>query len=134
MPNKHILNRLHRAGLIGALCSLAAAQQAIAQTYFPQAGMPEAHYWQDLPGVLVVKPQATVRSIFSRNPDQISLNQLMRFQSPNLMRTYTPKTDQQWAREDAQRETVSNRFGESAWHYGWGVGFEDIRLRVSFDF
>ncbi|MFK8019599.1 MAG: hypothetical protein AB8B86_07515 [Pseudomonadales bacterium] len=105
-----------------------------ADAYFPEVGVPEAHFWAMDPGVRLAKPQATVHSLFRKNASQISLRQLQALHAPSKLSQFRPRTDQQWALEAASRETVSSRLGESKWHYGWGVGFEDIKLRLTFDF
>lgn len=117
-----------------AMCAVFVIQPSNADPYFPEVGIPEAHFWAMDPGVRLAKQQPTVRSLFRKNANQISLNQLQALHAPSSLSQFRPKTDQQWALEAANRETVSSRLGESKWHYGWGVGFEDIKLRLTFDF
>ncbi len=107
---------------------------ATAQTDYRAAGMPEAHYWEELPGYRSAKPQAPVSELLGPEPLAVSVDQLQQMKKTDLRDTYRLLTDEQQARRDAERETAASRIGESNWHYGWGVGLDDVKFRLSYDF
>lgn len=122
--------------LIGAAicCSAVISIKASAQTDYQSASMPEAHFWEELPGYQSAKPQASVVELLGPKPLTVSVDQLQHMQQRDQRETYRLLTDAQQARRDAERETAASRIGETNWHYGWGVGFEDVKFRLSYDF
>ncbi|MFK7733651.1 MAG: hypothetical protein AB8B48_18675 [Pseudomonadales bacterium] len=105
-----------------------------AQTKSGFVGVPEAHFWEELPGYRSAKPQASVAELLGPQPLAVSIDQLQHMQQWDQREAYRLLTDAQRARQDAERETAASRIGQSNWHYGWGVGFEDVKVRLSYDF
>ncbi len=115
-------------------CSAVISIKASAQTDYLSTGIPEAHFWEELPGYRSAQPQAPVAELLGPKPLAVSVDQLQNMQEWDRGETYRLLTDAQQARQDAERETAASRIGESNWHYGWGVGFEDLKFRLSYDF
>lgn len=123
-----------KSGWITAICTTIMASSVAADPVFESVGIPEAHYWEEPPGYQSAKPQASVDELLGPKPLSVSVDQLQNMQKRDHREHYRLLTDAQQARRDAERETIASRIGESNWHYGWGVGFEDVRLRLSYDF
>lgn len=115
-------------------CSVVISTTLAAHTDFESTGIPEAHFWEELPGYQSAKPQAPVAELLGPEPLAVSVEQLQRMQQWDQGDDYRLLTDAQQARRDAEREMAASRIGESNWHYGWGVGFEDVKFRLSYDF
>ncbi len=119
---------------ISIFCSAAASAPAAAQTAYESVSIPEPHFWEELPVYRGAKSQASVAELLGPKPLAVSLDQLQDMQHWDETDDYRLLTDEQQARQAAERETAASRIGESQWHYGWGVGFEDVKFRLSYDF
>lgn len=133
---KYSKTGLHALSVTVLLAGGSSQLEAQNATWPGSVTVPEAHYWHEAPGVQLPKPQPTVKDLFNNDASRVTLDQIRLLDRPvaHNFNFYEPKTDQQLAVEEAERETTASRIGGSKWHYGVGVGFEDIRLRLSYDF
>lgn len=115
-------------------CSAVISTKAAAHNEYESVGLPEAHFWEEQPGYRSAKPQATVTELLGPKPLAVSVERLHHMQQWDQRDAYRLLTDAQQARRDAERETAASRIGESKWHYGWGVGVDDVKFRLSYDF
>ncbi len=99
-------------------------------------GMPDAHYWAERPGTEQVRPQATVEELYGLPATDIPLEVLQQPESDPGIRqaNHDYQNAQLYRPGNSTEEPVNGRFAATQWQYGWGVGLEEVKLRISYDF